>query len=110
MFNIGHCVYAACIMNGSGNLEEDYRQPIHLCPVDLRKFQHALSFDVEQRYLALLAFFVKYNMPEDAKWIQDMLKLMKITEIPKELFEQVQNCSQDEECIEKPRKRQRIKK
>lgn len=76
MYNIGHCVYAACIMNGSGNLEEDYRQPIHLCPLDLRKFQHALQFDVTQRYLALLGFFQRYGMQSDAQWVQTILERM----------------------------------
>lgn len=63
--------YAQCCMNGSGHLQEDYRQPIHLCPVDLKKMQEALKFDVWQRYEALLKFFEKYEMKSDAQWIRE---------------------------------------
>jgi hypothetical protein len=75
MFNIEHCVYYSCCMNGncpiaracahpaarvmwshpfasagSGHVSEDDAQPMHLCPVDLHKLYHALGgFDVEDR-------------------------------------------------------------
>lgn len=39
LFAIDHCTFHFCCMNGSGHLQEDYDQPLHFCPVDLRKLQ-----------------------------------------------------------------------
>jgi archaemetzincin len=36
-FGMDHCVYFACIMQGTASLGEDERQPPFLCPVDLSK-------------------------------------------------------------------------
>lgn len=38
---IGHCVYYACVMQGTAGMAEDCRQPPYLCPVCLRKLTHA---------------------------------------------------------------------
>ena len=72
LFGLGHCIYYDCCMNGSGHLAEDYRQAMHLCPVDLRKLQHCLGFDVEERYKAMAAFYRKYKMGFEAelKWME----------------------------------------
>lgn len=37
MFGLDHCVYASCLMQGSGNLDEDFAIVHHLCPVCLHK-------------------------------------------------------------------------
>lgn len=50
IYGIDHCKFYDCVMNGSGHLEEDFRQPYHLCPIDLRKLAHRLGFDVRKRY------------------------------------------------------------
>ena len=63
-FGIDHCVYYACIMQGSASLAEDVRQPPYLCPVDLAKVLRATGTDMEKRYTALLGFCEKYG--EDA--------------------------------------------
>jgi archaemetzincin len=55
-FGIDHCVYYACVMQGSASLAEDARQPLYLCPIDLAKLRHATGADVIERYSALLAF------------------------------------------------------
>jgi len=36
-FGIGHCVFYACVMQGSSGMSEDDRQPPYLCPVCLAK-------------------------------------------------------------------------
>lgn len=38
---IGHCVYYACVMQGTAGMAEDCRQPPYLCPVCLKKLTHA---------------------------------------------------------------------
>ena len=55
-FGIDHCVYYACVMQGSSSLAEDARQPLYLCPVDLAKLLHATGADLKVRYAALLEF------------------------------------------------------
>lgn len=58
-FGIDHCVYYACVMQGTASLAEDLRQPPYLCPVDLEKVIRATKADVRERYEALLAFCQK---------------------------------------------------
>lgn len=42
-FGIAHCVYYACIMQGSASVAEDARQPPYLCPVCEAKVVRATS-------------------------------------------------------------------
>jgi archaemetzincin len=60
-FGIDHCVYYACIMQGSASLAEDVRQPPYLCPIDLAKVLRATGADMEKRYTALLGFCEKHE-------------------------------------------------
>ena len=60
-FGMGHCVYYACVMQGTAGLSEDVRQPPYLCPVDLAKVLQASSGDPEQRYAALLSFSERHK-------------------------------------------------
>ncbi|KAL4782680.1 hypothetical protein BJX76DRAFT_368970, partial [Aspergillus varians] len=55
-FGIGHCVYYACLMQGSASLSEDTRQPPYLCPVDLAKLLSNTQTTVVERYAALLDY------------------------------------------------------
>lgn len=48
-FGFEHCIYYACIMQGSASLAEDARQPPYLCPVDLAKLKHAVSLKKEKK-------------------------------------------------------------
>eukprot|EP01103_Thecamoeba_quadrilineata_P000455 TRINITY_DN10394_c0_g1_i1.p1 TRINITY_DN10394_c0_g1~~TRINITY_DN10394_c0_g1_i1.p1 ORF type:complete len:376 (+),score=56.39 TRINITY_DN10394_c0_g1_i1:93-1130(+) len=75
---IEHCSFWSCIMNGSGHLEEDYRQSIHLCPVDLRKVTTLTETPVEKLYAKLLAFYHKYECHEEANWIEERLLSIRI--------------------------------
>ena len=47
-------------MNGSGHLDEDFRQSMFLCPIDLKKLWIIYKFDVNKRYLEMLDFFKKH--------------------------------------------------
>jgi archaemetzincin len=57
---LDHCVYYACVMQGTTSLSEDVRQPPYLCPVDLVKVLTATGSDVVQRYTALLEFCERF--------------------------------------------------
>lgn len=48
-FGFEHCMYYACIMQGSASLAEDARQPPYLCPVDLAKLKYAVSLRKERK-------------------------------------------------------------
>jgi predicted Zn-dependent protease len=45
MFGLDHCVYASCLMQGSGNLDEDFSIVHHLCPVCLHKVRMLFWMD-----------------------------------------------------------------
>lgn len=49
-FGMDHCVYYACVMQGTSSLREDMRQPMELCPVDLEKVVCATGAGVRERY------------------------------------------------------------
>jgi archaemetzincin len=73
MFGLKHCVFFNCLMNGSNHLAESDARPLHLCPVDLRKLQHGIGFDLEARYWRLLDFSRKACFDEDSTWLEKRL-------------------------------------
>lgn len=44
-----HCVYYACVMQGSASGAEDQRQPPYLCPVELAKVRQAICGEVDEK-------------------------------------------------------------
>lgn len=50
LLQITHCTYYDCLMNGSGNVTEDVRQPLELCPIDARKICSLFHCDPEQYF------------------------------------------------------------
>ncbi|KAI1380077.1 hypothetical protein F4677DRAFT_405777 [Hypoxylon crocopeplum] len=46
---IGHCVYYACVMQGTAGMAEDVRQPPYLCPVCLSKVSYAIAYELQGR-------------------------------------------------------------
>lgn len=69
MFGIKHCTHYECNMNGANSLEECDSTPMHLCPVCLRKLQHAISFDPVLRYQELGRFYQNNQFALEAKWV-----------------------------------------
>ncbi|CAC5404935.1 amzA [Mytilus coruscus] len=77
LLGIGHCIFFECCMNGSGHLAEDFRQPMHLCPVDLHKLQTLVGFNVLTRYENLLKFYQHHVMKDEAEWISRRFDFIK---------------------------------
>jgi archaemetzincin len=77
LLGIDHCIYYKCLMNGSGHLEEDFSQPLFLCPVDLRKLSQLAEFDFIQRYEQLLDFCTENEFEEEIDLLNKRLKLLK---------------------------------
>lgn len=76
LLGVDHCVFFDCCMNGSGHLAEDFRQPMHLCPVDLRKLHTLVGFDVRERYSSLQAFYLKHGLKEEVEWVERRLEYL----------------------------------
>lgn len=74
MFGLQHCIFFQCGLCGSNHLQESDARPIHLCPVCLRKLQYNMGFDPVARYRKLKAFYRKYGLAPEAKWVEGRLK------------------------------------
>lgn len=76
-FGMDHCVYYACVMQGTSCLAEDVRQPPYLCPVDLAKVLRATGASEKGRYEALRSFCTAHaHVPMFAAfeaWLGSML-------------------------------------
>jgi archaemetzincin len=68
-----HCVYMDCCMNGSGHLAEDFRQSMFLCPIDLKKLAHVITFDIKERYERMRVFFARHSLRSEAEWLQNVI-------------------------------------
>lgn len=62
MFSMMHCTFFHCVMNGTNNLEETDRSPVHLCPVCRRKLHSAVAYDPAIREAALAEFYGKHEL------------------------------------------------
>ena len=77
IYGIDHCKFYDCVMNGSGHLAEDFRQPFHLCPVDLRKLAFRLGLGVQDRYRRLHTFCQKNaGFAAYGRWIASRTKAL----------------------------------
>ncbi|KAL4942060.1 hypothetical protein BDV06DRAFT_222559 [Aspergillus oleicola] len=76
---LGHCVYYACLMQGSTSMQEDMRQPPFLCPVDLAKLLSSMRVTIEERYKALLEYCEREEIRDEphfaaqAAWLKASL-------------------------------------
>lgn len=68
ILTIQHCTAFACNMNGSNNLPESDRQPLHFCPVCLRKVCWNLQVNPAKYLAELEAFCRKHELDEEAEW------------------------------------------
>jgi archaemetzincin len=55
-------------MNGSADLDESERRPLHLCPIDLQKLEWFLGCDREERYRDLERFWHAAGHDDEAEW------------------------------------------
>ena len=74
MFGIRHCVFFNCRMNGSNHLDESDARPLYLCPVDLRKLQDSVGFDLVDRYRRLRNIWKCVGFDDEATWVEERLE------------------------------------
>lgn len=79
LLGIGHCIYYGCLMNGSGHLEEDFSQPLFLCPIDLRKLFRLVGFDVRRRFEQMLQFCKENGFDEESEVLGKRLETLENT-------------------------------
>lgn len=77
LFGLAHCTYFHCLMNGANNLKEADTQPLHLCPVCLRKLHHSLGFDIVTRYEALQREYERLSIHSESDWLANRLKFLR---------------------------------
>ena len=82
LLGVDHCIYYACLMNGSGHLQEDFSQPLFLCPVDLRKLAKLADFDLAARYEQLLEFCIENQFAEEIDLLKRRLEILKSEQTP----------------------------
>ncbi|MBA4137503.1 MAG: hypothetical protein C0518_09330 [Opitutus sp.] len=73
LFGLPHCIYFNCVVNGANHLDESDAQPLHACPVCLRKLRLGAGFDPVRRYEQLRAFYRGQRWYEDADWVERQL-------------------------------------
>lgn len=77
MFGIEHCIWYRCLMNGSNHIEEADARPLHLCPVDLRKLEWSVGFDVLERYRKLLEFNREAGFQDEVQWLEARIRFVE---------------------------------
>ena len=60
-FGMDHCMYYACVMQGTASVAEDMRQPPYMCPVDLTKLLYTTGATVEEHHQALLRYCSRFK-------------------------------------------------
>lgn len=105
LVGIEHCSYYDCMMNGSGHLAEDFRQSMHLCPVDLRKILTLTGSNWDAFYQKLSAFFKAHGFAEEVDWIAARVEkieemLGKKRENAKEARHKIHRDAEEEELAE----------
>lgn len=69
VYQVDHCIYYKCLMNGTGHLVEDFASPAHLCGIDLRKLQYRCGFDVATSwYRELAKVYESWKGTREARW------------------------------------------
>ena len=74
MFGVRHCVHYECLMCGCNHMAEFDKRPLFLCPIDLRKLQDAVGFNVRERYERLEALCRELGWHGSAEWLQQRLE------------------------------------
>ncbi len=76
LFGVDHCLYYHCVMNGANHDGEDIRQPMFMCPIDLRKLQFACGFDSIARYRKLSEFCTAHGWQAEAVWLTHRIQTL----------------------------------
>jgi archaemetzincin len=73
ILSLRHCAYYRCVMQGSSSLPESDAQPLHLCPIDLRKLAWNTGIPPTEHYLRLREFYRRHGLRAEAEWVSRRL-------------------------------------
>ena len=76
LFGIKHCIHYECLMAGCNHLQEFDSRPLQLCPVDLRKLQASIGFDVAERYRGMEKVYRSFGWTPDADWCKNRIAFL----------------------------------
>ncbi|TXT39668.1 MAG: Zn-dependent protease [Planctomycetota bacterium] len=77
ILTIQHCTAFQCGMNGSNNRTESDSQPLHFCPVCLRKVCWNLRVEPVEYLSSLEKFCRREKLTDEADWYRDAVKLLQ---------------------------------
>jgi archaemetzincin len=77
ILSIQNCTYYEYNMNGSNNLEESDRSPLHYCPVCTRKLCYTLGLDPAKRLLSLNPFLEENHFDGELAWSLRAIGLLR---------------------------------
>jgi len=75
ILSIDHCTAWSCVMDGANSLDEMDRQPLHLCPADLRKVLWNTGADRGGRYRRLHELYRSWGLTSESDWVAERLGL-----------------------------------
>ncbi|HUI91621.1 MAG TPA: archaemetzincin [Chitinivibrionales bacterium] len=77
IFGLAHCIFFHCVENGCNHIGEFDTTPLQLCPVDLRKLQRSVGFDVMKYYKRLGEVYEDLGFTKEAAW--EKKRLMRVS-------------------------------
>jgi archaemetzincin len=72
-----HCIVHECCLNGSNNLEEADRKPLHLCPTCLKKICWNLQVKPVAYLKQLEKFGREHGFADEANWYRDAAAILE---------------------------------
>ena len=75
MFGLDHCTHFLCVMNANVSPLDDGKDPIHLCPVCLRKLYNATKFDFKQRFSSLQRLYHDLGWTDEETFVTRRIEL-----------------------------------
>jgi archaemetzincin len=76
-FGMEHCIRFECNMNGSNSRNELDRQPLHLCPLCLKKLRWNRGFKHAKRCGELLDFYRRSKLDEETRWVTSAISYLR---------------------------------
>lgn len=79
MFGLDHCTHFMCVMNANVSPWDDGKDPIHLCPVCLRKLHLSTKFDISKRFEELLRCYERFEWTQESDFVKKRIALAEST-------------------------------
>lgn len=78
MFGLDHCTHFLCVMNANVSPLDDGKDPIHLCPVCLRKLYNSAKLNLEERFGSLRTLYRDLGWADEAEFVRRRIELSSL--------------------------------